>query len=132
MSTCDPCMSGRHHLCRRPDDHDCVCWYGHQHQDVYNAAPVRFDPMESSWIELDHFRAPGVAFPAVTRFEVIDHTTDARQGPHSKGIVTGWRGIEVALVHLQDDGRTLKVFLRNPSPEFYPGDEFVGDHLERQ
>jgi hypothetical protein len=52
----------------------------------------------------------------VTRFEVIDHTTDG------EGRVLVRHGVAVELV-LQDDGKTLKAFLRDASapPRELPG-----------
>jgi hypothetical protein len=47
-----------------------------------------------------------VSFPEVTRFEVIDHTSKAR------GRVVVEYGVKVE-VSIQDDGRTMKVFLTN-------------------
>lgn len=52
---------------------------------------------------------------AVTRFEVIDHTAGAvSYCPEVPRSVVA-RGVSVEL-SLQDDGRTLKVFLREPPP----------------
>ena len=45
-------------------------------------------------------------YPEVTRFEVIDHTSKA------KGRVVVEYGVKVE-VSIQDDGRTMKIFLTN-------------------
>jgi hypothetical protein len=51
---------------------------------------------------------------AVTRFEVIDHTgrTPPVRGSEGPGVIVVAYGVSAELL-LQDDGRTLKVFLRD-------------------
>lgn len=51
-------------------------------------------------------------FKDVSRFEVIDHTT-RKSRTFRAGAVTGWRGMGIRVVSLQDNGRTLKVFLKD-------------------
>lgn len=95
---------------------------GSDHRSAYGESAEELKPIAERLLS-GFVSSLGAIFPAepdcsaVTRFEVIDHTTDSRQqsvrySPDIARSVVA-RNARVA-ASFQDDGRTLKVFLADP------------------